>query len=55
MIMYLIGNKRCPNCGVKGKAWKKGLGVFMCPSCSIIFNDFGIVADPSNKKESMFS
>jgi tRNA(Ile2) C34 agmatinyltransferase TiaS len=55
MIMYLIGNKRCPNCGVKVRAWKKGLGVFRCPSCNLIFNDFGIVLSPKGKKESLFS
>ena len=53
--MYLIGNKRCPQCGVKGKAWKKDLDVQMCPSCNIFFNDFGIVLGTEAKRESSFS
>ena len=55
MFMYLVGKKRCPQCGVKGKIWKRGLDVFMCPNCNVFFNDFGIVLEPEGKKESLFS
>lgn len=54
MIMYLIGKKRCPQCGIKVKAWKKGPDVFICPTCNIFFNDFGIVLEPESKKGSQF-
>ena len=27
--MYLIGKKRCPICGVKGKIWKKDIKIFV--------------------------
>ena len=55
MLMYLVGKKRCPHCGVKGKMWKRGVDVLKCPTCSIFFNDFGIVLQPEEKKERMFS
>ncbi|MFH1473715.1 MAG: hypothetical protein ABIE55_02370 [Candidatus Aenigmatarchaeota archaeon] len=53
--MYMIGKKICPLCGVKGNTWKKDRNVFVCPSCSSFFNDFGIVLEPEIRKESMFS
>jgi RNA polymerase subunit RPABC4/transcription elongation factor Spt4 len=53
--MYLVGKKRCPICGVKGKTWIKDKDVFVCPNCSSFFNDFGIVLEPENKKERLFS
>lgn len=53
--MYLIGNKKCPQCGAKCKMWKKGTNVFMCPTCSLFFNDFGIVLQPENKKDRLFA
>jgi len=53
--MYLIGKKRCPICGVKGKIWKKDIKVFVCPNCSSFFNEFGIVLEPEIKKESLFA
>ncbi len=43
MIM-VISENRCPNCGVVGKSWKKKPEVFLCPLCSTIFNEFGLVA-----------
>ncbi|MFH0928777.1 MAG: hypothetical protein V1818_00275 [Candidatus Aenigmatarchaeota archaeon] len=52
--MYLVGKKRCPHCGVKGNSWKKGLDVLVCPSCSVFFNEFGIVLQPETSKRSLF-
>ncbi len=53
--MYLIGKKRCPNCGVKGKLWKKNPDVFVCPDCKTFFNEFGIILEPEIKKEDVIT
>ena len=53
--MYLIGKKRCPTCGIKGKIWKREPEIFICPNCSVIFNDFGIILEPMLKKEVEFT
>lgn len=42
----LIGTDKCPNCGVKGKQWKKKPEVFVCPTCSAFYNEFGMVLEP---------
>jgi len=34
---------RCPVCSVEGSKWKKEPRVFLCPSCSTVFSEFGIV------------
>lgn len=41
----LIGENKCPNCGVKGNQWKKKPEVYMCPACNSFFNEFGMVFD----------
>lgn len=53
--MYLIGKRRCPSCGIKGKIWKKEPDVFVCPSCKAFFSEFGIILESEIKKESMFA
>jgi len=47
----IIGEKRCPNCGVQGKRWKKEPEVFICPTCSSFFNEFGFVVEPQIERE----
>jgi len=51
----MIGKKRCPSCGIKGKIWKKDPDIFVCPTCKTFFNKFGIVLEVEIKKESMFA
>ena len=53
--MYLIGKKRCPTCGVKGKIWKKNPDVFVCPDCNLFFNEFGIILGSQTEKEDVFT
>lgn len=53
--MYLIGKRRCPSCGVKGDRWKENPDVFICPSCSAFFNEFGIILEPKIEKEDMIT
>jgi ribosomal protein L37AE/L43A len=55
MIMYLIGKKRCPSCGVKGASWRKEPEVFMCPTCKTFFNEFGVILEASSEKENVIT
>jgi ribosomal protein L37AE/L43A len=50
-MMYLIGKRRCPNCGVKGKIWRRKPDVFVCPNCNTFFSEFGIVLELFKKEE----
>ncbi len=49
--MYLIGKRRCPNCGVKGKLWRRKPNVYICPNCKTFFSDFGIVLSSRVREE----
>ncbi len=49
--MYLIGKRRCPACGIKGKLWKRKPEVFICPTCSSVFNEFGVVLESQMEKQ----
>jgi len=53
--MYLVGRRRCPTCGIRGKIWKRKPKIFVCPNCNAIFNDFGIILEPIFEKEVEFS
>jgi len=55
MIMYLIGKKRCPSCGIKGESWKQNPDVFICPSCKTFFNEFGVILESSFNKEDVIT
>ena len=55
MIMYLIGKRICPSCGIKGSAWRKEPEVFVCPSCKTFFNEFGLVLESMNDKENVIT
>ncbi len=43
-MFLMVGENRCPSCGIAGKLWKKKPEVYRCPSCSTIFNEFGVVS-----------
>jgi Zn-finger nucleic acid-binding protein len=55
MIMYLIGKRLCPACGVRGSAWRKEPEVFVCPSCKTFFNEFGVVLESMIEKENVMT
>lgn len=54
-MFMLIGEKRCPTCGVTGKKWKKSPEVLICPQCNAFFNEFGIIVESQIEKEVAFS
>ena len=41
----LIGDKKCPTCGVTGKVWKRQPEVLVCGLCNSYFAEFGIVVE----------
>jgi len=53
--MYLIGKKRCPTCGIRGRLWKRNPEIFRCPNCSAFFNEFGIILESQTEKEDVFT
>ncbi|NOZ81574.1 MAG: hypothetical protein GXO63_00255 [Candidatus Micrarchaeota archaeon] len=53
-MFLMVGENRCPSCGIVGETWKKKPEVFKCPSCNAIFNEFGIIA-PGVEKELEFT
>lgn len=42
--MFMVSDKCCPNCGITGKKWKEKPEIFVCPLCSAVFSEFGIVS-----------
>jgi len=50
-MFIVLGKKQCPSCGIDGKKWRQEKDVYECPSCSMIFNEFGIIAQREEKKE----
>jgi len=52
--LYLIGKKRCPNCGIKGKIWKRKPDIFVCSKCNSFFNEFGIILESKIDRERDF-
>ena len=49
----MIGEKKCPYCGIDGKEWKKEPKLFKCPNCNAIFNHFGILIEGEKKEQHM--
>jgi len=43
-MFMMVGTKSCPACGIAGKNWKDSGSIFICPNCSTIFSEFGIVS-----------
>ena len=52
-MFIILGKKQCPSCGVHGKKWGEEKNVYMCPTCNTIFNEFGIIAQPEDKEETI--
>ncbi len=46
---------KCHMCGTVGKVWNKRPEVFLCPSCSSVFSDFGVVKEPEKEPFSMWN
>ena len=55
VIMYLIGKKICPTCGIKGEKWKKNPDILICPSCKTFFNEFGVILGTTTEKEKVIT
>lgn len=47
----MVGEKRCPSCGVRGEVWKRKPEVLVCPTCNSFFNEFGVVLESQIEKE----
>ncbi len=43
LMFMVVGEDKCPSCGVSGKVWKKKPELYICPSCNTIFHEFGLL------------
>jgi hypothetical protein len=41
---------KCPMCGTSGRVWNRDPEVFMCPNCSSLYSQFGMVLEPESKE-----
>ena len=48
--MLMVSLNNCPRCGTKGKKYDNFL---LCPSCSTVFSEFGIVSEGSKKEQNL--
>lgn len=48
-------NNRCPICGTNGQEWSRKPAVFMCPHCSSMYSEFGLVLTPKEEQEEFWS
>ncbi|NOX71248.1 MAG: hypothetical protein GXO64_00930 [Candidatus Micrarchaeota archaeon] len=48
-------DKRCPVCGTNGDLWKKKPRIFVCPHCSSVYSEFGLVLTPAEEREELWS
>jgi rubredoxin len=46
---------KCPLCGVSGKLWNKNPEAFMCPKCSTFFSKFGVVLEPEEEMDEIWT
>lgn len=54
--MYmLVGEECCPTCGTRGKLMRTEPDVFICPACSAVFGEFGVVLEPEQEREMLLS
>lgn len=53
-MFIVIGENKCPSCGVAGKIWKKKPELYICPACNTIFHEFGFLLE-GMKQENNFS
>lgn len=42
-MFMVVGENKCPACGVSGNVWKRKPELFICPSCNTIFHEFGLL------------
>ncbi|MBI4016045.1 MAG: hypothetical protein HY362_05015 [Candidatus Aenigmarchaeota archaeon] len=38
-----INESRCPSCGIESNVFMKDPKIFICPTCSTVFSEFGLV------------
>jgi hypothetical protein len=53
-VMFLF-HSNCPVCGAQGKLWKKEPETFICPKCLTVFSEFGIVLEPYEEQEEIWT
>jgi DNA-directed RNA polymerase subunit RPC12/RpoP len=46
---------KCPTCGVSGRIWNKEPEAFVCPKCSTFFTKFGLVLEPEEEKDEIWT
>jgi len=54
-MFMIVEPKKCPSCTTSGKIWKKNPEIFVCPNCSTVFNEFGILIVNEEEKEMQVS
>jgi len=47
----MLFKSKCPFCGTCGKIWNKRSKIFICPHCSSIFSDFGVILQSEREEE----
>jgi DNA-directed RNA polymerase subunit RPC12/RpoP len=46
---------KCPACGTHGKLWNKEPEAFVCPKCSTFFSQFGVVLEPEEETDELWT
>jgi len=41
----MIFTKNCPECATAGQIWKRRPLVHICPNCSTVFSEFGVLLE----------
>ena len=54
-MFVVVGEDKCPTCGITGKLWKKSPDVFICPQCNAYYNEFGIIIESQIDNELSFT
>jgi rubrerythrin len=52
--MFLF-DYNCPTCGTYGKLWNKQPEAFICPKCSTVFSKFGVVFEPQEEMDELWT
>jgi rubredoxin len=48
-------NEKCPLCNTHGRLWNKEPEAWLCPNCSSIFSQFGLVVESEREVEDFWS
>ena len=48
-------HERCPLCGTNGRVWNKKPEVFICPNCSSLFSEFGLVMEAQKEEPELWT